>query len=59
MLLLFSEIIELNLPSILLPYDFVGQTENADILEVNDCAKVYNNENVETAIQEAIKINLQ
>lgn len=51
-----SEIIELEKPSILIPYNFVGQKENAEILEIINSAKVYSNEEVENAIDEALRL---
>lgn len=51
-----SEIIQLSKPSILIPYDGVGQLENARVLESIGSAKVYNNEEVKIAINEAINI---
>ncbi|MDC4459521.1 hypothetical protein NQ652_17755, partial [Acinetobacter baumannii] len=51
-----SELIELEKPSILVPYNFVGQKENAEILEVINSAKIYGNEEVENAIEEAIRL---
>lgn len=49
-----SELIQLEKPSILIPYDFVGQKENADVLEYINSAKTYSNEEVEKAIEEAL-----
>ncbi|WP_156299142.1 undecaprenyldiphospho-muramoylpentapeptide beta-N-acetylglucosaminyltransferase [Streptobacillus canis] len=51
-----SELIELEKPAILIPYNFVGQKENAEILEAIDSAKIYSNEEVEIAIDEAIRL---
>lgn len=51
-----SELIELEKPALLIPYDFVGQKENAEVLEIINAAKIYSNENVEMAIDEAIKL---
>ncbi|WP_073507585.1 undecaprenyldiphospho-muramoylpentapeptide beta-N-acetylglucosaminyltransferase [Streptobacillus notomytis] len=51
-----SELIELEKPSILVPYNFVGQKENAEILEAINSAKIYGNEEVENAIEEAIRL---
>ena len=46
-----SELIELEKPSILIPYDFVGQKENADVLEFENAAKIFTNETVEEAYE--------
>lgn len=51
-----SELIELEKPSILIPYDFVGQRENAEILEYINGAKSYSNEEVEEGIEEALHL---
>lgn len=51
-----SELIELEKPSILIPYDFVGQKENADVLEFVNGAKIFTNEDVELAIDEALSL---
>lgn len=51
-----SELIELEKPSILIPYDFVGQKENADVLEFENAAKIFTNETVEEAIDEALSL---
>lgn len=51
-----SEIIELKIPSLLIPYNFVGQKENADVLEYLDATKIYNNDEVEEAIEEALRL---
>ena len=51
-----SELIQLEKPSILIPYDFVGQKENADVLEYVNGAKIFTNETVEKAIDEALSI---
>lgn len=49
-----SELIQLEKPSILIPYDFVGQKENADVLEFINGAKTFSNEDVEKAVEEAL-----
>lgn len=49
-----SELIQLEKPSILIPYDFVGQKENADVLEYVNGAKIYSNEEAEKAVKEAL-----
>lgn len=51
-----SELIELEKPALLIPYDFVGQKENAEVLEIINAAKIYSNENVDVAVDEAIKL---
>lgn len=54
--LTISEIIQLEKPSILIPYDGVGQLENAESLEIINASKIYNNSEVKKAIQESIKL---
>lgn len=54
-----SEIIELKKPSILIPYDYVGQSENAQMLEYINASKVYTNEDVKKAINDAINLSYQ
>ena len=49
-----SELIQLEKPSILIPYDFVGQKENADALEYIDASRIFTNEQAEKAIEEAL-----
>lgn len=51
-----SELIELEKPSILIPYDFVGQKENADVLEFINAAKIFTNDEVELALEEALTL---
>lgn len=51
-----SELIELEKPSILIPYDFVGQKENAEVLEFVNGAKIFTNEEAEEAIEEALTL---
>ena len=51
-----SELIQLEKPSVLIPYDFVGQKENADVLEYVNGAKIFTNETVEKAIDETLSI---
>ncbi|OQY10594.1 MAG: undecaprenyldiphospho-muramoylpentapeptide beta-N-acetylglucosaminyltransferase [Fusobacteriia bacterium 4572_132] len=51
-----SELIELQKPAILIPYDFVGQMANAKVLAKNGSAKVYNNENINQALKDAIEL---
>lgn len=51
-----SELIQLEKPSVLIPYDFVGQKENADVLEYVNGAKIFTNETAEEAIDEAVSI---
>lgn len=56
--LTISEIIELEKPAILIPYNSikVGQHDNAKILEENDAALVYANSEANTAIEEALQL---
>lgn len=49
-----SELIQLEKPSVLIPYDFVGQKENADVLEYVNGAKTFSNEEAEKGIKEAL-----
>lgn len=51
-----SELIQLEKPSILIPYDFVGQKENADVLEFVNAAKIFSNEEAENAVNEALSL---
>ena len=51
-----SELIQLEKPSVLIPYDFVGQKENADVLEYANGAKIFTNETAENAVDEALSI---
>ena len=51
-----SELIQLEKPSILIPYDFVGQKENADVLEYVNGAKIFTNETVDKAVEEAMTL---
>ena len=49
-----SELIQLEKPALMIPYDFVGQKENADVLEFVNGGKMYTNDEVQEAIEEAI-----
>jgi UDP-N-acetylglucosamine--N-acetylmuramyl-(pentapeptide) pyrophosphoryl-undecaprenol N-acetylglucosamine transferase len=53
-----SEVIELQKPSIMIPYKSsdVGQKQNAKLLEKIGAAKVYDEDNSDEAIKEAIKL---
>lgn len=51
-----SEILELEKPTIFIPYDYVGQKENAEMLEYVNGAKSYTNENSSQAIKEALSL---
>lgn len=51
-----SELIELKKPSILIPYDFVGQKDNADMMEFANAAKVFPNDKAYDAIVSAIDL---
>lgn len=51
-----SELLQLEKPSILIPYDYVGQKENAEMLEYVDAAKAYTNESAKSAILEALSL---
>ena len=51
-----SEVIELEKPTILIPYNYVGQKENSEILEGINASKVYTNEEVDIAVEDAIKL---
>ena len=51
-----SELIQLEKPSILIPYDFVGQKENADVLEYVNGAKIFTNETADKAVEEALNL---
>ena len=49
-----SELIQLEKPALMIPYDLVGQKENADVLEFVNGGKMYTNDEVQQAIEEAI-----
>ncbi|WP_067141724.1 undecaprenyldiphospho-muramoylpentapeptide beta-N-acetylglucosaminyltransferase [Oceanivirga salmonicida] len=49
-----SELLELTKPSVLIPYDFVGQKENAEMLEYVNGAKMYTNETANEAVEYAL-----
>lgn len=51
-----SELLELKKPSIMIPYSFVGQKENADMLEYADATKTFTNEDAGNAIKEALSL---
>ena len=51
-----SELIQLSKPSILVPYDFVGQKENADVLEFINAAKIFSNDEADNAVEEALSL---
>lgn len=56
--LTISEIIELEKPSIIIPYNSlkVGQYDNAKILEENNSALVYTNTEADSAIEKALEL---
>ncbi|WP_163470190.1 undecaprenyldiphospho-muramoylpentapeptide beta-N-acetylglucosaminyltransferase [Fusobacterium sp. IOR10] len=56
--LTISELIELNKPSILIPFNSikVGQYENAIVLKERDGAIIYSNKDVNEAIEEGIEL---
>ncbi len=51
-----SELIQLSKPSILVPYDFVGQKENADVLEFINAARTFSNDEADNAVEEALSL---
>ena len=51
-----SELIQMEKPSIIIPYDFVGQKENADVLEFINAAKIFSNEEICNALEEALSL---
>ena len=51
-----SELIQLEKPAILIPYDYVGQKENADVLEYINGAKTFSNEDAKKGIKEALSL---
>ena len=51
-----SELITLEKPSIMIPYDFVGQKYNANILKKIGGAYVYKNDEIEVAFEKALSI---
>lgn len=54
--LTISELIELEKPSILIPYDFVGQNENADMLVNANASYKYSNDKIDEAFSKVIEI---
>lgn len=54
--LTISELIQLEKPSILIPYNYVGQNSNAKILEEREATVIINNEHVDKAIDKSISI---
>ena len=40
----------------MIPYDFVGQKENADVLEYVNGAKIFTNETADKAVEEAMTL---
>ncbi len=46
-----SEIIELEKPSIMIPYDYVGQYENAKTLADIEAAELFDNRNIDRALE--------
>jgi len=53
-----SELIVLDKPSILIPYDFVGQVQNAEVVAKQGAAYIYKNSEVNEAIDKALSIVL-
>ena len=51
-----SELLQLEKPAIFIPYDFVGQKENAEMLEYANAAKSYSNEEAKNAVKEALAL---
>ena len=51
-----SELIQMEKPSIIIPYDFVGQKENADVLEFINATKIFSNEEICNALGEALSL---
>ena len=51
-----SELLQLEKPAIFIPYDFVGQKENAEMLEYANAAKSYSNEEAKNAVREALAL---
>lgn len=54
--LTISELIQLEKPSILIPYNYVGQNSNAKILEEREATVIFSNEHVKEAIDASILI---
>lgn len=54
--LTISEIIEMNKPAIFIPYDYVGQNENADMLVEKNAGLKYTNEEVDKAYDKVIEL---
>lgn len=51
-----SELMELQKPSIMIPYNFVGQYENAELVKEIGAALIYSNDKLEEAVNKAIEI---
>ena len=49
-----SELIQLEKPSVVVPYDFVGQRENAEVLDFVNGTRIYDNKKVDEAVDEAL-----
>lgn len=54
-----SELIQLEKPSILIPYNYVGQKDNAEMLEYASASKSYTNEDANRGVKEAISLCYQ
>ena len=54
--LTISELIELEKPAIIIPYDYVGQFENAEVLENEGAGKIYSNEELDLAIKHIFEL---
>ena len=51
-----SELIQLEKPSVLVPYDHVGQSENAEVVDFVNGAKVFPNKKANDAVEEALML---
>ncbi|WP_068448940.1 undecaprenyldiphospho-muramoylpentapeptide beta-N-acetylglucosaminyltransferase [Caviibacter abscessus] len=54
-----SELLQLKKPSVMIPYSFVGQKENAEMLEYADATKTFTNEQAVEAIDVALNLCYQ
>lgn len=54
-----SELLQLKKPSVMIPYSFVGQKENAEMLEYADATKTFTNEKAVEAIDAALNLCYQ
>lgn len=54
-----SELLQLKKPSVMIPYSFVGQKENAEMLDYADATKTFTNEQAVEAVETALNLCYQ